>query len=211
MSIRLVVFDNVTPLLDEMAKISVGVANQSLSKAGAHIQREARKSMRSKTTMYHVEKKGKIQILTKGESKELGLRMVGDTIANPSSMANFITSYQMPKDLLVVVGGRHKAFTPFRYQDGKVVGNMSRQKGIGSASHGIIHKLNFGGTLAEQTDGYKKTDRRGLESKKFRGYHFMEEGFKNAQASINKSMTKDAELIFHTAVKNTNVKTRIVS
>jgi hypothetical protein len=204
MSVRVEVFDGVTPMLEKILELSYTTALESLSVAGNAIREEARSAMRSKTHNWFqkMTSEGRM-VLYRNPNKlrELGLRISHATgqVDDPESMQNFITSYLMEKKLTVVVGGRHRAFRPKMIRDGKIVGTLGRVNAVGRETHAILHMMNFG----EAIPGYEADYNKGGERK---GYHFMEEGFSHARGRVADAMTKRYESLLHKAVDRANVK-----
>lgn len=215
MSIRLQIFDGATPLLDKIAKISVGMALESLSVAGAHVQKQARISLRSKSHNWHQSIiDGKKQIRYDGsQMRELGVRMSqkDGTTASPRSMANFINSYLMAERLTVVIGGMHKGFNPVKYQDGFPVGSLPKVAGVSKGSHAILHKLNFGELNEEYTSRVRPKSMKRFENANYKGYRFMQEGYGRAKPLVEDAMTRRAERLFHEAVNKVEIRRRVVS
>jgi hypothetical protein len=208
MSVRIEIFDGLTPMLEKIALVSRGVALECLSVAGAQLQKQARMAMRRKQHYWHNEYVGGKRKIFKSTSqaRELGLRISSATgsVDDPASMANFISSYLDEQHSLVVVGGKHKSFVPKKRENGEVVGTMPRVKGIGTESHAILHKLNFGELLPE----YPRVSMPRFRNAKYVGYHFMEDGWRAAQGAIEDSLTRRYEAIIGKAVNRANVKTR---
>lgn len=209
MTTRIQILDGTTPLLAEIVKLSYGMALESLSVAGAKVQKEARNSLRSKSHNWFQQiSNGKRRIYTDGATnRELGLRMSHSdgSLANPSSMSNFITSYLMEKSLTVVVGGRHSAFSPKKREGGKVTGTLNRVNGVSKASHGIIHKLNFGERNSEHSwDGKDSMAR--FKGANYVARGFMEEGLSASRSGVIDAMTKRYGKLLHRAVDRANVK-----
>lgn len=215
MAIRIVVFDNTTPLLDEMAKLSVSLALEVLSVSGAKLQKEARKSMRSKSHRWHKAiVNGKLRIqYTNNADNILGQRLNIKSKSNTPSMANMITSRLIEDRLTVVVGGGHKSFLPSIRRDGKFVGKGDRVFGVGLNTLSILHKLNFGDREFTHGSSHHKHawgsayERSVFKNVKFKGYHFMEEGYNNAKPAILDAMTSRYENLLHKAVNNAKIKT----
>lgn len=206
MSIRLEILDGTTPMLEKIMLISHGMALETLSVAGAHLQREARLAMVRKRHQWANEIEGGKRRIYKMQNanRELGLRMAREGgLANPKSMSNFITSYLNEKSMVVVVGGRHKSFTPNKRRDGEVVGTMPRVAAVSKASHAILHKLNFG----ELNENYTRKSMRRFRGAQYTGYRFMEEGYAAAKGQIEDAMTRRYETLLHKAVNRAKVKT----
>lgn len=211
MSIRIEIFDGMTPMLEKIQLLSHGMALESLSVAGSHLQREARAAMRRKKHTWHqIFKNGKI-IVQQGELRELGLRISHNdgSLANPDSMSAMITSYLNEKSMVVTVGGRHKAFTPTKRENGVVTGKLKRVGSVGKQTHGILHKLNFGGKLSDQLEYYDRGDNpANFKNATYRGYDFMGQGYRNSISSITEAMTSRYERLLHKAVNRADVKVK---
>jgi len=210
-TIRIEIFDGTTPMLEKIQLLSHGMALEMLSVAGSHVQREARVAMRKKSHNWHqVFRNGKI-VAEKGELRELGLRIshVDGSLANPNSMSNMITSYLNERAMVATVGGRHKAFTPTKRKDGVATGKLKRVGSVGKQTHGILHKLNFGGRLNQQLPYYKRGDNpEQFKYVKYTGYGFMAEGYNNAKSAVVDAMTTRYERLLHVAVNRADIKVR---
>lgn len=198
-------------MLEEILKLNVGVALESLSVAGNILRNNARNSMKSKSVHWSTDYANGKKLIKKDASalKELGLRITASGVANPSSMANMITSYLMPKSLVVVVGGKHRTTTLTKYRDGKPAGTI-RVKGVGKSTQAILHKLNFGEITEDYSRGNSEESIKGFKNAKYVGYHFMEEGYRNSTAAIADAMTIRYEKILGRAIDIANVQVRII-
>jgi len=205
LSVKIELYDGTTPHLEKIILLSRGVALESLSVAGSKIQKHARTALQSHShNWFQYVRNGKIVIKKEKDAlRESGLRIShssGDA-TNPNSMANFITSYLNEKSLLVVVGGRHKSFTPNKYENGVVTGKLARVKGGGKQSQDILHKSNTGerkiddkgGEILHSWDGNTRSMDR-FRNAKDQGRRFMEAGYSAALPSVVNSMTKRYEL-----------------
>jgi hypothetical protein len=116
-------------------------------------------------------------------------------------MANFITSYLMPKSGTVVVGGKHPSFSPMKFRDGKFVGYMGRVQGVGKQSHAILHKLNTGEKNSHYEEGL-------IDNKNPTKYGFMDEGFRRARPKIREIMTTQMEQTVGKRMNASKIKVR---
>jgi len=211
MSTHLSIYDGTTPLLDEILKLSYGVALESLSVAGSILRDNARKSMKSKSHHWVSDYATGKRVIKKDLSsfKELGIRISSSgTAANPASMSSMLTSFLMPKSLTVVIGGKHPSATLTKYTDGKPSGSI-RVKGVGKATHAILHKLNFGERNEHHSWNGNKDSMKRFRDAKYVGYHFMEDGYSAAKSGIEDALTKRYEKLLHKAVNRADVKVKI--
>lgn len=221
MTIRLTIYDGMNPLLDEIAKLSHGVALESLSVAGSKIRDSARAEFERSEGHQWFQKiiKGKSRKLgnrriyqNKDSYKIFGLRTSYETggLAKPPSMKNFITSYLMGKSFTVVIGGKHPKFRPIKYREGKVQGRMATVEGVSKASHAILHKLNFG----EQNEHHRwKEGKKSIEQFKgrWKARHFMGKGYAQARPAVNEALTKRLLQHIGKAVNRVEIKKRRVA
>jgi len=205
--IRLEILDGTTPMLEKILELSYGMALESLSVAGSHVQKAARKSMRQQSHNWNQDFiNGKRRIYkTARQPRELGLRMSMKRagLANPRSMSNFIKWYLMEKHLTVVIGGRHPSFTPIKREGGQVKGYMKRISATSKASHAILEKLNSG-ELNENYDRKSMPRFKGAEYVKNR--NFMDKGANAAKGAVLDAMTRRYESLLHKAVNNANIR-----
>lgn len=197
MAIRLEIYDGLNPILDEIARVSRGVALESLSVAGSKIRDNSRAELIRSDRHHWFQTRGGGKALSgrrivydQTKSKEFGARVSHDTFdsANPGSMANFITSFLMEKHLTVVVGGRHGKETPNSYRGGEVVGKEKPIGPITKEAHAILHKLNFG----EKNEFHRwKEGKASIDAfnNKWKGRGFMAKGYSIAVPSINEALT----------------------
>ena len=216
MSIRIEIFDGTTPMLEKIQLLSHGMALECLSVAGNILQKNARNVMKRKQHRWHhlvVDGKRRIRL---GNMRELGLRISHSTgsILNPDSMSRMITSYLNEKAMVVTVGGKHKSFTPNKRENGVVTGKLGRVPSVDKRTHGILHKLNFGGTLDEQLPYYERTKANSMpmfKNAKYVGYNFMQDGYNESKGAIVEAMTDRYSRLLHKAVNTANIqiKTRV--
>lgn len=211
MSVRIEIFDGTTPMLEKIQLLSHGMALEVLSVAGSILQKNARNAMKRSSHNWHqIYRNGKMTV-KKGELRELGLRINQTTgsSANPDSMSNMITSYLNEKSMVVTIGGRHKSFTPNKRTGGVVTGRLGRINSVGKKTHSIIHKLNFGGYLDKQLPDYERAKNQiGTKHTKYKGYHFMEQGYSESKAAMVDAMTNRYNSLLHKAVNRADVKVR---
>ena len=149
MAIKLEIFDGTIPLLDEIAKVNNGAANEALSVAGTIVRNAIRTEFKlsQKHSWFQRVINGKRTIFISDRANKIfGKRFSHSNgrVENPANMFNFITSYLDERNNLVVIGGKHKAFRASRYEDGVKVGTFGRVAGVSQKTHAILIKLNSG-------------------------------------------------------------------
>jgi hypothetical protein len=207
-SLRVTIFDKTTPLLQEIAKVSYGMALESLSVAGSHVRDASRKALirHKHNWQQEVNLSGNRRIYYDTTPRELGLRMSHKTglLDKPDSMANFITSYLMEKSMTVVIGAKHPSFVPNKREDGKVTGKLGRVNAVSKHTHSILHKLNFGERNDEHNWGGKDS-MKNFEGANYVARNFMDDGYTMSKGAVIKSMTTRYEKMLHRAISKVNV------
>lgn len=190
-----VTIDNKSVFKD-IADYSNELLLETLSAIGSKTQEGARKAMRAERSSW-----GQIVPNSKGKrtikkifGKELGQRTSHQTgnVLNPDSMSKMITNYLDEKNKVAVIGGKHKSFRPIKRVDGVRQGYMDRVQGVGEHTHAILHKLNFGGSLLDQIEGYeRKNDPKALfKGATYKRTDFMEKGVAKARNSAQAILEK---------------------
>ena len=214
-SVKITIFDGAIPLLDEIGKVSYGLALDALDQAGTVIRERSRQAFRGSTPHHWsmvISKTGKRRVVRSKEMQETGMRRshITGQIENPKNMESFITSYLMEKSLTMVVGGKHKSFRPKRRRDGNVTGYLPRVGGVSEASYGILKKLDDGD---ENDPSYKKAVKgrgRGLfPNAKYQRRDFMAKGRSHAMPEVQYIMTKKLESLIGKQVNRANLKTQV--
>lgn len=210
-SIKLNIFDGVTPMLDEIVKLNYGSAREALSIAGDILRKNVRNEM--KRSSHHWEQEwvnGKHRIWKRKDLRELGLRKSSKGgMANPDSMSNFITSYMGNKSTTVVVGGAHRDANMVMYRDGKPSGSI-KLKGISKATQAILNKLNSGEINEYYTRNGSDASAQRFSNARYVGYKFMEKGYASSKSAIEDAMTNTYSKILGRAVDRANVHVREV-
>lgn len=233
MAIKLTVYSNAIPILDEIYKAHTGVAKESLSVAGNHLRTQARISLvNSEKTGWSFKNAGRGRVLTYNSryGRRAGQRLnrKTGTIDNPSNMANFITSVMYEESLQVVVGGKNKTKRVKKYRDGVPTGTI-KVPGVSKDTFKILEKLNNGGTYSlnkKQQNKLKMTDIMVLKKGKlvpmklfagmdfstvtYKKRNFMSKGYFRARPMIEYSLTKRYEALLKKKVDNLTVKEKKV-
>lgn len=131
-------------------------AEEALSMSGSVIQKAAQthmKVMRHRWIKY-LNKKGNVKFFpSKNETKQLGAMQSDKTAAFLNNdLSNMIKFRVYEKHQLLVVGGRHRRFTPKRIEDGVFKGYMKSVKGVDKESFALLDKMENG----IETAAYKK-------------------------------------------------------
>jgi hypothetical protein len=209
-SIRVEIFDGTTPYLEKVAKISLGMALECLSVAGAIVQKNAQNEMRRQKHHWFqkIGKDGKIKsYYNPNQLRELGLRVSSKNAkeVDPNSMSKMITSYLMENSFTVVVGGKHPRFHPKKRDNGIVTGYLKAVDGTSKRTFAILHKLNTG-----ESDAHYDTEGGRYAKNRRKGYQFMDKAYRSSQAAIIDAMTRRYERLFHKATNNITVEARKV-
>jgi len=209
--IKVVIYDNLIPLLDEMAKRSVGLVSESLQVAGSQIALNARAEMdKLSHHWFNAFIDGKYKIWEDpSASKQLGLRVAHTSkgLRGGKSMSNMLSFYLSPNGLTVTVGGTHPYFVPKAFKDGIHVGDYGEPvKAVGTKGRAIIHKLNTGEITPEHPYSAKSWQFSGHAPNFVKNRHFMEKGFGLARSSIDKSLGERFEKSFRVVVNRIDVK-----
>lgn len=203
--IKLEILDGTTPMLEKIAELSYGMALESLSVAGSLVQRESRKSLLSQSHNWHHYYKDGKHIIFKdtASARKLGARMSSSGgRASPNSMANFITSYLMKKNLTVVVGGRHPSFTPEVRKDGVVTGRLPRVSATSKGTQAILTKLDQG----VENEHYDRATLARFKGAQYVARNFMDKGVSASKSGVLEALTSRYESLLHKAVERANVK-----
>ncbi len=180
--------------IDQIYEVSRIAAMEALSKAGNRLRENSRQEMRSSRASewidtYKRSKDGTIKRTVKpkntmkafGARQSRGARNTAGTFDTPASMANFINSYLMEKNLTMVVGGKHRNFRPKLIRDGEIRGFGNRVSGVSKRTHNILEKLETG--KANEDSSNK------LFNNSFKGRFFMQKGRASSMSYINETMT----------------------
>lgn len=188
------------------ARVSKIASFGALSKAGAVVQLQARRNLMSNRTNWvlYVNEQGKISRTNQGD-KTVGDRQshLNAKYLNPRNMASMITNYQNYKSdvPMVVVGGKHRAFHPFKIQDGRVVGYMNRVNAVSESTHALLDKMETG-SLAGAYSKYFG----GQKNKEVTAYHFMQDAISVKAGEVDNIMKKDWVSAISRELANTNLQ-----
>lgn len=217
MAYKIQIFDGLSPMLDEVAAANYGLGLDALDHAGGVIrdaQRAAFRSNQDWRQRYVRNKKGKIvRLISKRGLNILGQRISHKNMKNsdsPPNMKSLITSYLNAKQMYVLVGGMHPAFTPMTRREGKVVGRQRRVSGVPKSSYAILQKLDSGSTDGDYTSLVRPKSMARFKNAQYKARNFMARGRASASAKVKDIMTSKLESLIHKQVNRTRVKTREV-
>ena len=194
--------DATTPKILAIQEISREVAFEKFSKIGDKVRKNAGNSMeQSRHRHGWLNREGengqRIHYWSDSKKKNLGARTNPDgSLTNPVSMRNMIKSRLYEGSGKLIVGGKHKAFTPVLRRDGEIVGVRERQSGVGNKTMAIIHKLDTGERAyghgwnvdgSYETESMDRFKRNGAEPK-FKGRFFMLDGFSKSIPYMNSEL-----------------------
>ena len=181
-------------LIDQIYEVSRIAAMEALSKSGNKLRDNARNALRTSEASewideYKRAKNGsmgrtiapKNRYKAFGGRQSRGVRDIEGSIDTPPSMANFINSFLMEKNLTMVVGGKHQGFNPKRIRDGKIQGYMPKVSGVSKRTHNILEKLESGKTNEDSSNE--------IFGNNFRGRHFMQKARGSSMSYIQQTMT----------------------
>lgn len=176
-------------------------AEEALSKAGATIQKSAVVNMRAMRHNWikYLNKKGKITtMLSKSQTKQLGAMQSNSTAAFlGNDLADMIKFRVYPNHQLLVVGGRHRRFTPKRIKDGVFKGYMKNVKGVDKGSFALLEKMERG---IETTD-YKKYFPREKKPRLTR-WGFFQKAKSDTKSEVDNIMQKQLLIMLEKGVAN---------
>ncbi len=214
MSLKIQIFAGAIPMLDVIAEANYGQALDALDHAGMAIQNAQRQMLRASTTDWRqFYKDGKRRIYKTKFSNMLGKRVSHQNRNNkgkPLNMANFITSNLMAGSMTMVVGGKHKAFTPKFYRDGQVVGFGKRVQATTKSSYAILQKLDSGSTDGEYKSLVRPKSMPNFESAVYKKQNFIAKGRAMAMPKVQQIMTSKLESMIHKQINRATVKVREV-
>jgi len=207
-SIKVTLYDAMTPLLDELIARDVGLAQEALQAGGSKVMIATRRKMKSMGTYWHQSFKGGKRKVYKNTNvgRILGSRsdQSDGSVMRPPNIANLIHFYLSKGSRSVIVGGAHPRFQPKQYKYGRVIGNEGKAMGsVGSESRSILHKLNTGEVTGDHP---YKDDKWGLNNRFVKGRRFMEKGFVQALPGAISSIEKRYHESFRVAVNNMPIK-----
>lgn len=220
MSVKIVIYDNAIPMLDEIAKWSLHSALAALDQSGLELRDRTREAFRQSTRhrWYVQVVNGKRIYKNDGGLVEFGKRF-NFKKPGPGNMANMIDAYLMPRSLTLVVAGMHKSFVPRFYSKEAKTGSDNPIHGarvgqVLGGSYQILKKLSTGGRFSTQDQKYKNT-RHGEDTQPlgkdpfYKPRHFIERGRAAAMPQIQDIMTSKLEALIHRQVNRATVKTQV--
>jgi hypothetical protein len=225
MSIKLIIYDGATPMLDKIATIHYGMGLDVLDQAGQKMRKSIRMAMALSSRhnwqqevrmITRGKNKGKNRrVIFQGAIKEVGSKMMNHStgsIHQPGNMKHLISSYLMERKMTMVVGGMSPRHTPVKRRDGKIMGKLNRQPAITKGSYAILKKLNSG----DANDADYKAHARAESIERFKNAHykprrFVEKGRAMAMPAVMNLMTNKLEKMIGQQVNKETVKARRIA
>lgn len=217
MSVKITIYDNAIPMLDEIAKWSYHSALASLDQAGMEIRDRTREAFATSAKHKWFTKivNGK-RVHYKGENYAVLGKRLNFKRQGPDNMSNMIDSFLMEKSMTLVVTGMHKSFTPRYFSKEAKQGTTSPIYGkkVGAVLGGswqILKKFSEGGRLSAQDEKYrniKKPLSKGADPF-YKPRHFVQRGRTAAMGKVTDIMTTKLESLIHRQVNRSTVKTQI--
>lgn len=214
--IKLTIYDGATPMLDKIASVSYGLALDVLDQAGQKVRKAKRKALKSTSHGWDmkISKNGKRYITYDSKKKKItgGRKYHKDGNAGkPESMANFVTSYLMERNMTVVIGGMHPTHTPKTRRNGKVVGYQAKQKGITEKTYAILEKLDTGVI----SDDYKRLVRKKsmprFKNAKYKARNWSSKGYLASKGEVTNLMTTKYATLLGKQLNNIDVKVKEIA
>jgi len=220
MSLKITIYDNAIPMLDEIAKWSLHSALAALDQSGIELRDRTREAFKQSTRHRWYVKviNGKRVYKNDGGLVEFGKRF-NFKKAGPENMANMIDSFLMPGTLTLVVAGMHKSFMPRFYAQEAKAGSTSPIYGqrvgqVLGGSYQILKKLSKGGRFSSQDSKYQDI-RHGEDTRPigdngdpfYKPRHFIERGRMAAMPQVREIMTSKLEALIYRQINRATVKT----
>lgn len=220
MSLKITIYDNAIPRLDEIAKWSLHSALAALDQSGIELRDRTREAFKQSTLhrWYVKVVNGKKVYKNDGGLVEFGKRF-NFRKPGPENMANMIDSFLMAGVLTLVVAGMHRSFTPRLYAQEAKAGTTSpiygqHVGGVLGGSYQILKKLSKGGRFSSQDDKYKDIRRGdGYEpigengDPFYKPRHFIERGRTAAMPQVREIMTSKLQSLIVRQVNRATVRT----
>lgn len=220
MSLKITIYDNAIPMLDEIAKWSLHSALATLDQSGIELRDRTREAFKQSTRhrWYVKVVNGKRVYKNDAGLVEFGKRF-NFKKPGPANMENMIDSFLMPGALTLVVAGMHKSFTPRFYAQEAKAGSTSPIYGqrvgqVLGGSYQILKKLSKGGRFSSQDTKYQDT-RHGEDTHPLGGdpfykpRHFVERGRMAAMPQVREIMTSKLESLIYRQINRATVKTQV--
>ena len=208
--IKLTIYDGATPMLDKIASVSYGLGLDVLDQAGQKVRKAKRAALKSTSHGWDmkISKNGKRYITYDSKKQKItGGRKYhnsGNT-GKPESMANFINSYLMERNMTVVIGGMHPTFTPKTRRDGKVVGNQAIQKGVTAKTYAILEKLDTGNTSGEYENLVRRKSMSKFANAKYKKRNWSGKGYAASKGEVTNLMTTKYATLLGKQLSNIDV------
>ena len=180
-------------------------AEEALSMSGSVIQKAAEthmEVMRHRWIKY-LNKKGNVKFFpSKNETKQLGAMQSDKTAAFLNNdLSNMIKFRVYEKHQLLVVGGRHRRFTPKRIKDGVFKGYMKSVKGVDKESFALLDKMENG----IETAAYKKYFPR-ANKPRITKWGFFQKAKSDTKSEVDNIMQKQLLIMLEKGVANSYKK-----
>lgn len=218
MSVKLQIYDGMTPMLDKIAMIHYGMGLDVLDQAGQKMRKSIRTALeRSPRHRWQQKIVNGKRVIFRGQGKRPRGMMFSHTrggIHQPGHIKHYITSYLMERSMTVVVGGKHPRFRAKTRRNGKVTGYQKAVQAVGDTAYGILQKIDAGGTYDEQSSDYKKARPSTIKSFKnarYRRTNFVAKGRNAAMSGVRDLMTNKLEQLIGRQVNRETVKMRRVA
>ena len=217
MSVKITIYDNAIPMLDEIAKWSHHSALAALDQAGMELRDKTREAFASSTRHKWFTKivNGK-RVHYKGANFAVFGKRLNFKRSGPDNMSNMIDSFLMERNLTLVVTGMHKSFTPRYFSKEAKQGTTSPIYGkkVGAVLGGswqILQKLSEGGRLSAQDPKYRKIKQPLSKDADpfYKPRHFIQRGRNAAMSKVTDIMTDKLQSLIHRQVNRATVKTQV--
>ena len=176
-------------LLSNIAFFSIELSREVLSKAGFYTSDAIKKAIDSKT--HHWYKSSRYGITyDPSVTSTLGvMEYEKGNIVNPGSLSNFVGFFTMEKNPLrptTVVAGSFPTHRPIKRVDGKRVGFMKTQKGVGMASLALLARIDQG----RYTPDYEKYFGENRTIYNPRAYNVIAQGQRDSFGKVNTAINE---------------------
>jgi hypothetical protein len=207
-------FIEIQQLITGVGVISKLAMIEQSSKAGDKTRKAVRRAFVSSSTKWVQEFVDGRRIIKKrpNYNSVLGKRFSQSSgnLADPSNMANFITSFTHKTTGTTVVGGTHPSHSPVKIENGKVTGRLPRQNGISKQTIAILEKLNYGANRkSEGRFSDKLRWNNGVDSmfdeSTWKPRRFFEKGWNMVSGQVISDMTTELARLIGERANNTDL------
>jgi hypothetical protein len=214
-SVKITIYDNAIPMLDEIASIHLGMAKDVLDQAGAKIRKATREAFASSQSHDWFTKyvNGKRVIYRLPGRKAVFGGRHGMNLEGSPTMGGMINSFLMEDSLTMVVSGMHKRFVAKKWRNGVVQGYERPTSAVEQGTYQILKKLNEGGSYDSLDPMYHKKRRpktiRSFRNAQYKPRNFIERGRTASMGKVTELMTSKLESMIHRQVNRATVKTQV--